>query len=122
MREAAPSVGQMVSEVASIAAQIDPDDMTYPQLPSVEAFRLGVIALTRLKAYESLSMALLDANNLLKVRWWPVAWAFQQLADPRAAGALTELIRGSGSYRISFAARGLGRLGDPIKPRENAAI
>ena len=112
VREAAPTVGQMVSEVASIAAQVDPDDMTYPQPPSVEAFRLGVIALTRLEAYESLSTALLDTNNLSKVRWWPVAWAFQQLADPRAAGALTELIEGSGSYRISFAARGLGRLGD----------
>ncbi|MEC9301899.1 MAG: HEAT repeat domain-containing protein, partial [Acidobacteriota bacterium] len=35
VREAAPTVGQMVSEVASIAAQVDPDDMTYPQPPSV---------------------------------------------------------------------------------------
>ena len=111
--DAAEAIGQMVGDVAAAAAVLDPDDMTYPQSPPVEAFRLGVMALTRLAAYEPLAAAVLDANNLPTVRWWPVAWALQRLGDPRAAAALADLASGTGSYRIAFAATGLGRLGEP---------
>ena len=113
VREAAETIGQMISELVPAAAALDPDDMTYPQAPPVEAFRLGIMALARLAAYEPLASAVLDANNLPTVRWWPVAWALQRLGDPRAAAALADLVSGSGSVRIAFAAIGLGRLGEP---------
>ena len=113
VREAAEPIGQMVGELVPAAVALDPDDMTYPQAPPIEAFRLGIMALTRLAAYEPLASAVLDANNLPMVRWWPVAWALQRLGDPRAAAALADLASGSGSYRIAFAASGLGRLGEP---------
>ena len=112
-RDSASAVGQMVAELVPIAAQVAPDDMTYPQSASVEAFRLGVVALARLGAYEPFAAAVLNADNLPTVRWWPVPWALQELADPRGAAALADLIKGSGSYRIAFAARGLGLLGEP---------
>ncbi|HAK54259.1 MAG: HEAT repeat domain-containing protein [Vicinamibacterales bacterium] len=111
-REAAPAVGAMVAQLTPMAAAVEPDDMTYPQPPAVEAFRLGVIALARLEAYAPLAAAVLDENNLPRVRWWPVAWALQRLGDPRGAAALAELTRGTGSYRIAFAAEGLGRVGE----------
>ena len=52
------------------------------------AFRLAIYALVRLKAYDQLAAAVLDASGQPKVRWWPVAYAFQRIDDKRAlAGA-----------------------------------
>ena len=112
VHDAAPAIGRMLADVAPAAARIAPDDMTYPQSPDVETFRLGVVALARLAAYEPLAAVVLDANNLPTVRWWPVPWALQQLGDARASAALADLTTGTGSYRIAFAAAGLGRLGE----------
>ena len=38
---------------AGVLRPIGPDDLTYPMAPAVEAVRLGVYALTRLKTYRA---------------------------------------------------------------------
>ena len=69
-------------------------------------------ALARLKAYEPLAAALLDAGGMPVTRWWPVAYAFRRVGDPRAAPVLRALAQGDGVYTRAFAARGLGTLKD----------
>jgi cyclophilin family peptidyl-prolyl cis-trans isomerase/HEAT repeat protein len=96
-------------EVAAIA----PDDVEETHAPVVEAFRLGVLALGRLKRYEALASAVLDQQSLPRVRWWPVAAAFQRVEDRRAAYVLTAFARGESHVGRAFAARGLGALKDP---------
>ena len=113
-KAAAPAIGQLVAaqlqggQVTAIQA----DDLSFPLAPEAEAFRLGLYALTRLKTYEPLAAAVLDANGLPKSRWWPVAYALSRVGDKRAAPALLSLVRGDGTYTRAFAARGLGALKD----------
>ena len=57
------------------------------------AFRLGLHALVRLKAYPALSAAVLDQGAQPRVRWWPVAFALSRLEDKRALPALLTLAR-----------------------------
>ena len=109
----ASEVGDLVADLAQAAAGIEPDDLTYPQPPDIEAFRLGVVALAMLNAYEPLAEAVLGVHGLPRIRWWPVAWALQHLADPRSGAALTSFAQSQGSYTVAYAAQGLGRLGDP---------
>jgi cyclophilin family peptidyl-prolyl cis-trans isomerase len=92
---------------------ITPDELSYPLAPEVEAFRLGVYALTRLKAHDALASAVLDGNGQPRVRWWPVAYALQRIGDKRALPALITLVHGDGTFTPAFAARGLGALKDP---------
>jgi hypothetical protein len=68
--EAAPAIGAMVQVVTTQASQVPQDDLTYPQSPEVEAFRMGVTALALLDAYEPLAMAVLSPAGELNVRWW----------------------------------------------------
>ena len=96
-------------EVAAIA----PDDVEETHAPAVEAFRLGVLALGRLKDYEALASAVLDQQSRPRVTWWPVAAAFQRVEDRRAAYVLTAFARGESRVGRAFAARGLGALKDP---------
>ena len=77
------------------------------------AFRLGIYALVRLKAYPQLSAVVLDANGQPRVRWWPVAFALQRLEDKRALPALLTLAKDSNAYARAFAVKGLGAIGDP---------
>jgi cyclophilin family peptidyl-prolyl cis-trans isomerase/HEAT repeat protein len=109
-----PAIGDMVSALvkAGAVSAMAPDDIleTYP--PAVEAFRLGVLALGRLKAYDALAAAVLGPSGLPQVTWWPVAAAFQRTEDRRAIGPLIAIARGPGSYGRAFAARGLGALKD----------
>ena len=104
-------VASMVAtgEVASVA----PDDLEETRAPAVETFRLGVLALGRLKDYEALASAVLDHQSLPRVMWWPVAAAFQRVEDRRAAYVLTAFARGESRVGRAFAARGLGALKDP---------
>jgi cyclophilin family peptidyl-prolyl cis-trans isomerase/HEAT repeat protein len=90
-----------------------PDDVEETHAPAVEAFRLGVLALGRLKDYDALASAVLDEQSLPRVTWWPVAAAFQRIEDQRAAYVLTALARGDSSIGRAFAAKGLGALKDP---------
>ena len=85
-----------------------PTTRQWPAAPEAEAFRLGIFALVRLRAYEPLAAAVLDANGRPVTTWWPVAYALQRVGDARAQPALLELLRTRGKYTAAFAARGLG--------------
>ena len=50
---------------------------------------------------------LLDRDGRPRSRWWPVAFAFQRINDPRAATVLLDLFNGEGQLTRAFAARGL---------------
>jgi cyclophilin family peptidyl-prolyl cis-trans isomerase/HEAT repeat protein len=89
-------------------ANIAPDDLEYPKPPPVEATRLGMYALVRLSAYDALASTLLDSSGQPVSRWWPVAYAFRRVNDPRAAPVLLALLRSEGTFTRAFAARGLG--------------
>jgi cyclophilin family peptidyl-prolyl cis-trans isomerase/HEAT repeat protein len=108
----AAAIAAMVSAKlrASGVASLNPDDETYPQSPEVEAFRLGVYALTRLKAWPSLSLAVLDNAGRPLVRWWPVAYAVQRSGNPGSVPALMAFLQGEGRIGQAFAAKGLGAL------------
>ncbi len=111
----APVVGSMVAGhvKAGVLAGLEPDDLTYPLSPAVEAVRLGVYALVRLNAYEALAAAVLDPAGQPVTRWWPVAFALQRLGDARASAALLTLATTPGRYTASFAVRGLAALKVP---------
>jgi HEAT repeat protein/cyclophilin family peptidyl-prolyl cis-trans isomerase len=113
--EAADAVAGMVAaEVrAGAVAQLNPDDFEYLANPPTEPFRLGVNALVRLKAVRALSAAVLDVAGQPVVRWWPVAWALQRLADKSATAALMTFARSEGGLCRALAVRGLGSLKDP---------
>ncbi|RPJ62110.1 MAG: hypothetical protein EHM24_26095, partial [Acidobacteria bacterium] len=113
--ESAGPIAAMVAPFAALpaVAAVPIDDVEESHEPPVEAFRLGVVALGRLKAYEPLAGAVLDASGQARVRWWPIAFALQRVEDRRALPALTAFARGDGSFGRAFAARGLGALKDP---------
>jgi len=110
----AAAVGRMTAEYAShpAVAGMKPDDETNGP-PEAQAFRLGLFALVRLKAYEPLAAAALDASGRPVTAWWTVAFALQRINDRRAAPALVRLLATPGKYTASFAARGLGALKEP---------
>lgn len=116
---AAPAIGRMVGEYVQrgVLGALDADDETYPLDPPVEAIRLGLFALARLKAYEPLASATLGRDGLPVTRWWPLAYAYQRVSDPRALTILMHLASGAGTYTTAFAARGLGELEDPTSVR-----
>ena len=70
---------------------VQPDDLTSPLAPPVEAVRLGLFALARLAVYEPIAAAVLGADGQPVSRWWPIAYALQRVGDARAAPALLSL-------------------------------
>src|SRR5439155_58543 len=112
---AADAIGRMVSQIVQGGSLVQPpgDDADAPRDTPAAAFRLGVFALVRLKAYDQLAGAVLDESGQPRVRWWPVAYAFQRLADKRALSALLSLAKDSNPYARAFAVKGLGALKDP---------
>ena len=108
-RTDADAISAMVRRhvAAGAIAKIEPDDLSYPLDPPVEATRLGLYALTKLRAYDALAAAVLDPQGQPVSRWWPVAYALQRVGDPRAAPTLLTLLGTPGRYTASFAARGL---------------
>jgi HEAT repeat protein/cyclophilin family peptidyl-prolyl cis-trans isomerase len=107
---AAGAIAEMMSvhTGAGVLAGISPDDLEHPKAPAVEAVRLGMYALVRLSAYDQLATVLVDPNGQPISRWWPVAYAFRRINDPRAGSVLLRLLQGDGVYTRAFAARGLG--------------
>lgn len=110
---AAPAIGGLVASWVrnGVASTVEIDE-TKTQSPPVEALRLAVFALVRLKAFEHLGGAVLGAKGEPLLRWWPVAYALQRLEDPRALVALRTLAAEKGSIGVGFAVRGLGGLKD----------
>jgi cyclophilin family peptidyl-prolyl cis-trans isomerase/HEAT repeat protein len=108
------AIGKMVAEYARgpVVAAMQPDDEAWPVAPEAEAFKLGLFALVRLRAYEPLAAAVLDGGRPVS-NWWPVAYALQRIDDRRAASALLQLLGIQSRYTRAFAARGLGALREP---------
>lgn len=105
----AAAVGEMVSAYvkAGAIASLSPDEEAFPKSPESDAVRLGLFALVRQKGYEPLAAAIVDGSGRVS-GWWPIAYALQRIADPRAVPALRQLAQTPGRYTRSFAARGLG--------------
>ena len=114
-KPAATAIGAMVAAHVNTGALagITPDDMAMPKGPAADAVRLGVYALVRVGGYDALASSLLDGEGRPRSRWWPVAFAFQRVNDPRAVPVLLSLLQGEGQLTRSFAARGLGAAKDP---------
>ncbi len=111
---AAAAVGRLVAGVVSSGALTAPpaDDEDARRDTPASAFRLGVFALVRLKAYDQLAAAVLDPSGRPRVTWWPVAFALQRLEDKRSLPALLALAGDSNPYTRAFAVKGLGSLKD----------
>jgi HEAT repeat protein/cyclophilin family peptidyl-prolyl cis-trans isomerase len=105
---AAP-IGEMVARHVREVQALAPDHEA-PLEAGPDAFRLGLGALVRLKAYDALAAAVLDPAGQPLAHWWPVAFALERIAEPRAAPALLLLARTEGRYTRGFAVKGLGSL------------
>jgi cyclophilin family peptidyl-prolyl cis-trans isomerase/HEAT repeat protein len=112
---AAPPIARMASDIAASGALTElPSDLTdVPRDSAAAAFRLALYALVRLKAFDALAAATLDQSGQPRVHWWPVAYAFQRLEDPRALPVLLTLLKDAQPYTAAFAAKGLGAMKDP---------
>jgi cyclophilin family peptidyl-prolyl cis-trans isomerase/HEAT repeat protein len=106
-----PAIGQMVRVhvAAGALASVQPEDLTSPLAPPVEAVRLGLYALARLGTYEPLAAAVLGADGQPVSRWWPIAYALQRIGDPRGTPALLTLLATPDRFTASFAVRGLAK-------------
>jgi len=111
-RADAAVIGAMVQRHVAAGAllALQPDDLTYPMAPPVEAIRLGVYALARLKSYDAIAGAVLDGQGQPLSRWWPIAYALQRTGDVRAVPALLTLLDTPGRYTAAFAERGLASM------------
>ena len=113
-KPAAEAVAAMMAAhlKAGVLNGIPPDDLEHPKVAPVEAVRLGIYALVRLGAYDALASVLTDGGSRPISRWWPVAYGFRRIADPRGGTVLLALLQGEGVLTRAFAARGLGVIKD----------
>jgi cyclophilin family peptidyl-prolyl cis-trans isomerase/HEAT repeat protein len=112
--DSAGAIGRMAAEYAAAPAlaSMPPDDERSPSSPELEAFKLAIFSLVRLRAYDALATAVLDSNGRPVSTWWPVAYALRRIEDPRAAPALRQLVTVKGRYTPAFAIRGLAAIKD----------
>ena len=103
---AATAVGEAFAGCGAVIAPIAPDDEA-PQSAEAEACRLALLALVRLRHYDSLARVAVGPDGRPVSQWWPVAFALQRIGDPRAAAPLEWLLQSSGVYAAAFALRGL---------------
>jgi HEAT repeat protein/cyclophilin family peptidyl-prolyl cis-trans isomerase len=109
---AADPIGKLIDRIVQSGALAEPPadaDAGRRDTPA-GAFRLGVYALVRLKAYDQLASSVLDEAGQPRIRWWPVAFALQRLGDPHAFNALMTLAQDPEPYTRAFAVKGLGAL------------
>jgi HEAT repeat protein/cyclophilin family peptidyl-prolyl cis-trans isomerase len=109
---AAPAVAQAATGCAAVLSGIEPDDEEWPKSPEIEVCRQSLFALVRLGDFNALAQVALDASGRPVSRWWPVAYALQRIADPRAVPYLRSLVSSAGVYTPSFALRGLAAAKD----------
>jgi cyclophilin family peptidyl-prolyl cis-trans isomerase/HEAT repeat protein len=111
---AAPAIARMASEIAAggALATVPPDTDDVVRDSATAAYRLAIYALVKLKSYDGLASAALDASGRARVAWWPIAFAFQRLEDRRALPVLLALLSDPHPYTRAFAAKGLGALND----------
>ena len=111
---AADPIGRMVAGIAQsgVLVRLPSDADEARRDTPAAAFKLGVVALTRLKAYDQLAAAVIDPAGTLRTTWWPVAFALQRLEDKRALPALLVLAKEPDPYARAFAVKGLGALKD----------
>src|SRR5262249_16603868 len=76
---AEPIARMMSAALQSVVAQRPGEADEVRRDTPASAFRLGVFALTRLKAYDQLAAVVLDPAGRPKTAWWPVAFALQRL-------------------------------------------
>jgi cyclophilin family peptidyl-prolyl cis-trans isomerase/HEAT repeat protein len=109
------AIGEVVSALVKAGAvwEIAADDVEQTHAPAAEAFRLAVLALGRLKAYDALAASVVSRSGSPLVTWWPVAAAVQRTGDRRALGLLMTMTTEPSQFGRAFAARGLGALKDP---------
>ena len=107
---AAAPIGAYLTSLLSAGtlASVAADEMGWPLTPEIDACRLAIYALVRLKAADVLLPAILDAQGRPRSEWWPIAFALRRTDDPRTLPALQALLRGNGFYSAAFAAQGLG--------------
>ena len=109
---AASAIADAASGCPALIVGIAPDDEE-PKTGEVEACRLEIVALVRLRQFDATARVVLDAQGEAVSQWWPVAFALQRSGDPRAAAPLVRLASVSGVYTQAFALRGLAALKDP---------
>jgi len=107
----ASAVAAAAKDCPALIAAIAPDDES-AKGADVEACRLSILALVRLKQYDALARVVLDAGGQPVSSWWPVAFALQRIGDARAAAPLAALLSSPGIYTQAFALRGLAALKD----------
>ena len=105
-------VADAASGCHDVISGVEPDDEESPKTPEIEACRLSLFALVRMRQYDALARVALDAQGQPVSRWWPVAYALQRINDKRAAPALLTLVSSDGVYSPAFALRGLAAAGD----------
>jgi cyclophilin family peptidyl-prolyl cis-trans isomerase/HEAT repeat protein len=111
---AAEPIGRTIAQIVAAGAldTAPGDDADVRRDTPLAVLRLGLFALVRLKAFEPIAAAVLDAAGQPRDRWWPVAFALQRLEDPRALNALLALAGDANPYTRAFAVKGLGALKD----------
>jgi cyclophilin family peptidyl-prolyl cis-trans isomerase/HEAT repeat protein len=114
-KASAPVIGAMMAAHLNSGAlnAVGADELDFPLSPAIEAVRLGLYALVRLGAYETLASTLIDGSGQPRSKWWPVAYAFQRINDTRAVPALITLSQSDGQFTRAFAIRGLSAAKDP---------
>ena len=111
----AKALAQMVASGVLASMSGLPADADEPRVETpATVFRLGVEALVRLKAYDPLASAVLDASGQPRVTWWPVAFALGHFEDRRALNALMTLAKDANPETRALAAKGLGALKDRV--------
>jgi cyclophilin family peptidyl-prolyl cis-trans isomerase/HEAT repeat protein len=108
----AAAIAQASAGCRDALANVDPDDESFGKSPEIDACRLAIFALVRLKSYDGLARLTLDEHGQPISHWWPVAFAFQRLGDKQATEALATLASSAGVYTPSFAMRALAAFGD----------
>jgi len=121
---AAGPVAQMVGTHVrgGALAGLDADELGHPLAPPVEAARLGVYALARLRDIAMLRSAVLTADGAPASDWWPLAYAMQRIGHADALPTLRAWLTRGGALTRAFAVKGLGGLKDAASRAQLEAL